>query len=528
MQIIIRRSGTLIDLSPDGYSPLPPQVVALLLPHLTYQYKKILRGPEAFDSVTGERHNVHIENRYLYTMEQGRLVTGYGFIPLFNQVLSRAGHQVYLADISPPRERPDCYTVQDWDLLYRTFQFRPRQEECVRLIVSNEGGIIKAAPGFGKTEIIGMRLAILCPRARIHIVIKPIDVLARIVRRLTKYIPNVGQVGGGKRTMGRVTVFSGDSLHLSDCDADYLFADEGHMLMADTYAAELNRYRITRNFTFSASPFGRMDGTSARMQMFFGPVIFDLPYAEAVALGLTVPIKVRWLDIALDNNPAAGKLGHPRMRWGIWRNDARNAIFAQDVRANYGPDVQVLMLCESFEHAVHLWQHLPEFELAYSNQDDAKIQAYIRNRMLPQQFIGMDARRRDGMRAAFEAGTLKKVICTDIWSTGVDFEQLSGVIPCGRQRVRRSGYAGRRTPCRHSKARSTVRSWTPSIASTRDCAARAKYVTRFTRLTSGLKRLACRPRPETDLACVDEHRRYRLGSLVLPMQPAEVVDAGRG
>jgi hypothetical protein len=446
MQIIIRRSGTLIDLSPDGYSPLPPQVVALLLPHLTYQYKKILRGPEAFDSVTGERHNVHIENRYLYTMEQGRLVTGYGFIPRFARLLTQHGFDVRLADISPPRERPDCYTT-DWDTVWKTFQFRPRQVECLEAIANSGGGIIKAATGFGKTFAFEA-LSLLFPRAKIDIVVKFKDVAARIVRRLSRWLPLVGQVGGGKRTLGRVTVYTADSLHLSDCDADFLFADEASKLMAESYVKELRRYRITRNYAFDATPFGRQDGSSARMEMFFGPVIFNLPYQEAMELGLVVPMRVRWLDINLDVNPAANKTGTPRMRWGIWRNDARNAIFAQDVRANYGPDVQVLMLCESFEHAVHLWQHLPEFELAYSNQDDAKIQAYIRNRMLPQQFIGMDARRRDGMRAAFEAGALKKVICTDIWSTGVDFEQLQVLYRVdGRESEDLATQAGGR-PCR--------------------------------------------------------------------------------
>jgi superfamily II DNA or RNA helicase len=423
MQIIIRRSGTLIDVSPDGFSPLPRQIGELLMPLLTYQYKKLLRGAEAFDYATGDRHHIQIENRYLYTMEQGRLTTGYGFIPAFMQTLQRYGHEVHVVDISPPRERPNCYEP-DWDALYKAFQFRPRQEECIQLIASLEGGVIKAAPGFGKTEIIGMA-GILFPNANIHVVVKPVDVAKRIVRRLTRFFPNVGQVGGGKRTMGRVTVFTGDSLHLSDCDADFLMADEGHMLMPDTYAEQLSRYRITKNFTFSATPHTRMDGTSARMQMFFGPVIFDLPYAEAVALGLTVPIKVRWLDIALDHNPADEKTGTAKDRWGIWRNADRNAIIAHDIHTNNGdPNKQVLVLCATFEHAVNLWQHLPEFELCYAPKDEAEIEGYIRSRMLPRGFIPMTPQRRDAMRAGFEAGTLKKVICTDVWSTGVDFEQL--------------------------------------------------------------------------------------------------------
>lgn len=427
MQLIIRRSGTMIDLSPDGYSPLPPEIINLLLPHLRYQYKKILRGADAIDPVTGERHGVQIENRYLYSMEEGRLVTGYGFIPLFGQVLTQAGHDVRLADISPPRERPDCFTP-DWGTVQRTFQFRPRQEECLRAIDNavqhRGGGVIKAPPGFGKTELFNM-LALLYPRANIHIVVRPKDVAARIVQRMLRYVPLVGQVGGGKRRMGRVTVFTGDSLHLSDCDADLLLPDEAHMLMADTYAAEMSRYRISLNIAFSATPYTRMDGTSARMQMFFGPTLFSMTYQEAVELGLTVPIRVRWIDVSLDYDPSAGKTGVPETRWGIWRNQERNRLIAQDVRENYtDAATQILILCQTFEHAVHLWQHLPEFELCYSQQEEDDIMGYIRSGLLPPNFVRMTPQRRDAMREAFEAHTLKRVICTDVWSTGVDFEQL--------------------------------------------------------------------------------------------------------
>jgi superfamily II DNA or RNA helicase len=425
MQILIRRAGTLIDVSPDGCSPLPREIVYLLSGHLVYQHKKLLRGADAFDPATGERQSMQIETRYLYTMEHGRLATGYGFLPKIHRLLQQAGHEVYFTDLSPPRERPKCYDT-DWETVVRTFEFRARQVECLQAIVNNPGGVINACPGFGKTKLFEM-LALLFPWARIHIVVKPKDVAARIVRGLSKYIPLVGQVGGSKRRMGRVTVFTADSLHLSDCDCDILLCDEAHMLMSEGHSQELGRYRISRNYALTATPDGRMDGAHARLEMFFGPEIFTLLYPEGVRLGLVVPITVRWLDINMRHNPAANKTGVSRERWGIWRNDERNQQIAADARTNYPADHQTLILVAKFDHAVHLWQHLPEYTLCYGERDDDDYANYEQARLLPQNFIPMSANRRNELRDEFAANRLKKVIATDVWSTGVDFEQLPTV-----------------------------------------------------------------------------------------------------
>jgi superfamily II DNA or RNA helicase len=94
------------------------------------------------------------------------------------------------------------------------------------------------------------------------------------------------------------------------------------------------------------------------------------------------------------------------------------------VRQAYTAEQQVLMLCSKVEHAINLWQHLPEFSLCHAEQDSETIEHYKRNGYLPQGYEPVDAKKREAMRAAFEAGTLKKVIATDVWATGVDFPSL--------------------------------------------------------------------------------------------------------
>jgi len=141
-----------------------------------------------------------------------------------------------------------------------------------------------------------------------------------------------------------------------------------------------------------------------------------------------VPICVNWLLVpAIDGrNPAFNKTGVPKMRWGIWRNQDRNAIIARDARL-YSDDTQVLINVATFDHAVHLWQCLPEYQLCYAAADTNRledIEHYKRNNLLPGAFRPVTPDIRYSMQRDFEANRLKRVIATDVWSTGVDFEQL--------------------------------------------------------------------------------------------------------
>jgi hypothetical protein len=167
--------------------------------------------------------------------------------------------------------------------------------------------------------------------------------------------------------------------------------------------------------------------------MFFGPQIFSMTYKEAERLGLVVPIRVRWVPVWMQNgiNPARGKrTRNSRLRWGIWRNQERNAAIAADFRSHYDASTQVLMAVSTVEHAIFLWQHLPEFTLCHGEIEEERFDGYKRAGLLPENFQSMTAERRDMMRTAFEEQVLKRVIATDIWSTGVDFEGLQVLYRC--------------------------------------------------------------------------------------------------
>ena len=425
MTVLIRRSGTLIAIGPSDYfGELDPRIVEMLHPALKYDHVTVLRGNERY-MPDGQVRNVDIEPQHMYRIENNCVITGFGFLERIKEIFRINGVTVKYLDQSP--QKPEGVYVPDWDNLRQYVTFRPRQEECLQAITNNECGLINATMGFGKTHLFE-QVAHLYPKAKIDIVVKQKDVAKRLVRRMSRNIPNVGQIGGGRKFRGdRVTVYTAGSAHYAyGTEADFLLADEVHTLMTDkTSQALADNWLYTRNFGATATPDGRIDNADAKLEMFFGKEIFYMPYSEAVELGLVVPIKVRWININLDHNPAMGRTGTPRMRWGIWRNDARNRMIAQDVRDNYqDPNTQILILVATFDHAAYLWQHLPEFAMCYSNADESKIESYKRSRILPDNFVPTTPERRETMRAQFEDGTLKRVIATDVWSTGVDFAQL--------------------------------------------------------------------------------------------------------
>lgn len=428
MHVLIRKYLNLIDVTLDGASPTPGPLIDLLAPPLTYMQREQLRGADAYDPITNTRQRVRLTERRLWTLsEDMKFTTSVGLMQKVCRILQDNGYVPHYKDITPARERPNAYDGS-WENVLQYITFRARQQDCLQAIINNPCGVIKAVTGFGK----GVILAAVClyyPKAKIDIIIESLDIANDLQRRLTEFIPGVGIINGTKNKPGRVTIVSAGSLHKVDGLADFVLGDECHTLGAPSYAEPLGyKYRWARCYGFSATPHGRSDGTEARIEGLFGPIIFEITYQEAEALGLVVPVRVHWLPIEMTKNPVAGYTADTaKKRWGIWRNDVRNAAYANHIHETYAADKQVLALVESIEHAVYLKRFLPEFELAYSNMKQNDFLSYVASGLLPASFPEMTPERRIAMKTAFKAGTLKRVIATDVWSTGVDFEALEVV-----------------------------------------------------------------------------------------------------
>jgi len=425
--ILVTRCGNLLTISRTDNMPLELPTVNEITADMRYQHVEQVTGPGRKNPITGQRQYYQTTEYKLFRYEHGQITCMSGYLARLISKLKKMGCRISMRDTTPTRERPDALTPK-WANLAGRISFRSRQEECLQRISKAPCGIIKAITGFGKTTLLGAA-ALLFPDAKIHIVTKSVDVAERIVKSLKRFIPKIGMVGDGVKQWERVTVITAGSLAHSDGDADFLFCDEVHQLATINFSTLLaQRYRHSRNFGFSATPYSRMDNAHAVLEPLFGPMIFELNYQEAVELGLVVPIRVTWIPVRMSFNPAERYTNRvARKRFGIWTNHDRNTMIAEAVRA-YPDTHQILILVETIEHAVYLGSLLPEFTLVYSSMSPTDCEKYRKRGLLPAGYKPLNDQQKHQFRSQFESGSLRRVIATDVWSTGVDFEQLSVLV----------------------------------------------------------------------------------------------------
>lgn len=469
---VIRRYKNVVDVTRDGKEPLTLSEYQLLMPRMSYHKVTQLFGKNIReDKDTGEKIKVEVEPQRLYRFDgRGRLICGAGFTDMIARTFRDAGYAVDVVDVSPPR-KPGVLEP-NWKRLrrYKEFRLVPGEREKLAAILARDGridpgdtenvslarrvvqrdilkavlarmerglpGIVQVPPGVGKSFSFASYL-ILFDKARIDFVVPDIDNSRKTWRHLTKYAPGVGLVGGGSKSFGRCNVMVGHSLHLAKGDADIMAVDEGHAFMGDALSEKLAVASAGAHaqhpgpvmITFTATPKGRRDGTDARMQGLFGPVIYKMTWPEAVRLGLVVPIEFEVLPVDVPNpiddlNDWQKDSLVWRKRVGLWRNEGRNSIIAKRVRM-VPEGEQVLIMVESIEHAIHLRKLLPDFELCYGTHDVDRFAAYRKKGLIEGDFAPMTDHRREDLRLAFEDASLRRVIATDVWSTGVSFDRLA-------------------------------------------------------------------------------------------------------
>ena len=420
----IRIGGSLIEISEDGTTPLQDQ-------NTLYAIQQALRFTKVNLTYTGKAKR-QTEERVLYAYDDvGRLVCQRGWFRRIVEILRNNGHNVVIIDERPPLPRPDCYTP-DWDNLVRNYSFRPGQRECILRVAAcigrREGGVIEAAPAFGKTKVISMICA-LYPRAKIDVITYGNELIGDLFRHIASHTSDVGCTCGGSRSDKRISIISSMSLHYADYGADIVLADEVHKLMTDRAAAALGRYDHACMFGFTATKDTRYDNMHKRMEGLFGPTIFSMMWQDAQKVGLIVPIMVEWYNVpsgphvssSIDNMVA-------RKRIAFWRNEYRNRIIADAAIEHVTAGHQTLVLVETIEHMLYLYKFLPDFAIC-CGEDISQVPKFQRiasslGITLPK----ISRYERMQLKTRFEQREIMGAIATPVWATGVSFDSLQVLV----------------------------------------------------------------------------------------------------
>jgi hypothetical protein len=432
-QAIITLSGPFISVCDDQRQPLPPPIVRLLGDQLSYNHIERLTPTEA--RRTGKNVEV-IPTRLFHYDEYEHFVTNKGFLTKVTNLLETRGFDITVRDINESKD-PKIYHAQ-WEQVMDRFDLREGQLECLAQIDMHDGGVIEAVPAFGKTWIIAM-LCLLYPYAKIDIIVggKGQKAIAQKLKLLLlQYMPEIGQVGGGRKRKGRVTLYLAGSMHHSGCSADIVLADEVHELMTRKKAEFLGRY-AARVYGFTATANTRADNAHARMEGLCGPTIFKLTYQDAQTMGVVAPVRVQWIEQPETmNSPCYGIVDEvTRKRLGIWTNEVRNQTIAAAAQQFRQDGNQVLLLVETVEHGLYLQRHLPDFILCCSENAHAFNDPSARRRLvaagvLNEHNYGPTGEQREIWRQQFESREVMGAIATGVWSVGVSFDSLEVLGRC--------------------------------------------------------------------------------------------------
>lgn len=437
----------------------------------------------------------HVEERQLFWYEKDPLqqvdvfCTWSGYLHRIATMLAETHTVQVERRIDTKLGEPDVSLVKD-------VVWRPHQRDVFVRLLSYDGGVVVCPTGFGKSFLM-TQLARVYPSADIVVTVPSVDIARALERSLTSAIgaAQVGFVGDGERTVRRVTVAVTHSIEHTNADASLVLVDECHSVMTKHFLHKLFRFRRAKLFGFTATPRGRHDRADAYLEACFGPIIYEVPYQEAVRAGNVVPLVVRVYTNR--DGPSLDHVADPVLieRHGIIANAARNrliAAIARDAEREFGHDEQILIMVDKVEHAYRLHQLLPDYTVVTGTVPAERI-AELREAGVPIP----ERVDRDASRDAFAARTLKRVIATRVWEKGVDFPDLRVLI---RADGLASAIAAAQVPGRLSRiGRQTQKPYGVliDINDTFCKALQARYYARLRTYRSHGWRVVSRPPPDT-------------------------------
>lgn len=406
-----------------------------LLEQLTFRQQVRLVGEElrqwtAHQLATGVRHPqpFRYDKKILYSRTKDGIIVPSGLTTRVCEYLRILGCHVEIEDTRKCHlPAPDYSCIGD---------LREDQMRALAAIVSHDSGVIDYVTASGKSFLIPY-ICQIWPTARILIIAPRVS----IVRTLTGYLLgkgiDVGQFGGGKHFVRRVTVSTTNSIsalqkHINLDEVDIVIFDEVYAAGAAKVADDLSTIRFARMYGFADGPFTRSDGRNKVVESLFGPVICNYDYESAVTDEHITPIKVLMIGVGSQgfDDPGPTTRMDILKRRSYWRNAGRNSAIADAVRIGTEilqipfEECQTLIMCQTVDHALHLKQMLPEFTVCHAGNIKASRKKRYENAGFDASSVEISKRQLEEYQKQFEEGVLKHVIATMIWSAGVNFRRL--------------------------------------------------------------------------------------------------------
>lgn len=405
----------------------------------------LLSGPLTYtrmvDDYSYKSRGPVFERVPLYSITDKSFITRIGLLTRIKRILDTNKLEYEFEDATPYKViEPQLDRIEDVSL--RDFQY-----DMIEVLLKYNLGQINGCTGLGKSTLI-VEFTKLFPQeeATILIVVPSTVLLRSLFKAIDKIYPGeVGQLGGGKRTVGRITIATSRSLHNAPKNFWLVLYDEVHTAGAPVAAAELAQFKQSRMFGFSASTECRSDRADLLVESLFGPVRVAIAYHQAEEKGYVAKVDAFFYKVGVEPFEHSNRV--IKKRYSIWRNEARNNAIktVAEYWSNRIENSQIVILTQTLEHALYLKKLLPDYELIYSSTSGDKLDDFKRMGLLTADYKPLSNKQVDELLERVKSGECRKVIGTTVLGTGVDLVHLDVIIRAdgGSTEVSNVQYRGR-------------------------------------------------------------------------------------
>lgn len=240
----------------------------------------------------------------------------------------------------------------------------PYQQRALDELLRFSTGMLEAPTGSGKTNI----LLSAIPRLNTTtlIIVHTVELFKQTRERCRQWLGiEPGALGAGKWELKPISVAMVQTLARRDVDAiaDYfgaILVDECHHSPARTWARLLNRLPARYKFGFTATAF-RKDGLGRLMFRTIGNITAKVSKAEVEAAGkMIVPeIETVQTDFYFDLENTSE---WTKMIGALVRDDARNELIVDEIRARLTSGTRALILSDRIAHVDTLAELLSDLD----------------------------------------------------------------------------------------------------------------------------------------------------------------------
>ena len=356
---------------------------------------------------------------------------------IVKSVSERLGHTLEITD---QRSRPDLDISKINKAEYRTACYQALEAVCK----AKSSGLIIGPTGVGKTSILCGLVKMLPAHFKVLVTTEDKNVTSALYQALSEALPNekIGMYIDKKSLPGRVITTNLDSLKeftqgqmayngFALKDFDVWICDEVHRLPVQSRIPFLSQFRPVFSWGLTATP-KRADNSHILNEVIFGAPIYSIGFQEV-----------------LDIQEKTGESGIVPVKVMVFPLTSEKPI--PDDKSLYWKIRTAYLANESFKSLVKaIDQMLPQDAKSMIFVDTIRL-GYILKKLMPyREFVhgkhSLDYRK--NILAKLKDNTIRGVICTDIWSEGIDVPDLSYVIDCSakvspNRIIQRAGRAAR-------------------------------------------------------------------------------------